>query len=46
MDDLDADVALVYAQPPSGFVAARSALVKELKSAKRKDDAASVAARE
>lgn len=43
MDDLDAAVALVYAQPPSGFVAARGALVKELKAAKRKEDAARVA---
>ncbi len=44
MDDLDAAVALVYAQPPSGFVAARTALVKELKAAKRKKDATEVAA--
>lgn len=44
MDDLDAAVALVYAQPPAGFVGARSALVRELKAAKRKEDAARVAA--
>lgn len=44
MDDLDAAVAVVYAQPPSGFVAARTALVKELKAAKRKEDATEVAA--
>ena len=44
MDDLDAAVALVYAEPPAGFVAARAALVKELKAAKRKEDAARVAA--
>lgn len=43
-DDLDAAIALVYAQPPSGFVAARTALVKELKGARRKDEAARVAA--
>ena len=43
MDDLDAAVALVYAQPPSGFVAARGALVRELKAAKLKEEAAMVA---
>lgn len=43
MDDLDDAIALVYAQPPSGFVAARTALVKELKAAERKHDAAAVA---
>lgn len=43
MDDLDDAIAQVYAQPPSDFVAARTALVKELKAAKRKDAAASVA---
>jgi hypothetical protein len=44
VDDLDAAIALVYAQPASGFVAARGALVKELKAAKRKEEAARVAA--
>lgn len=44
MDDLDAAIALVYAQPPSGFVTARGALVKELKAAKRKEDAAAITA--
>ena len=43
MDDLDAAVALVYAQPPSGFVAARTTLVRELKAAKRKEEAGLVA---
>lgn len=43
-DELDAAIALVYAQPANGFVAARGALVKELKAAKRKDEAARVAA--
>ena len=44
MDDLDPAVALVYAQPLSGFVSARTALVKELKASKRTEDAARVAA--
>jgi hypothetical protein len=44
VDDLDEAIALVYAQNPAGFVSARGTLVKELKAAKRKDDAAAVAA--
>jgi hypothetical protein len=44
VDDLDEAIALVYAQPPSGFVAARAALVKQLKADKCKDEAARVAA--
>ena len=44
MEDLDDAIALVYAQPPGDFVVARTALVKQLKADKRKDDAATVAA--
>jgi len=43
VDDLESAIAHIYAEPPSGFVAARAALVKELKAAKRKGDAATVA---
>jgi hypothetical protein len=44
VDDLDDAIGLVYAQEPTGFVTARNTLVKELKAAKRKEDAAQVAA--
>jgi len=43
VEDLNAAVALLYAQAPAGFVKARAALVKELKAVKRKEDAAEVA---
>ena len=46
MDDQALDEALddLCSQPPEEFVAARNALVRELKSAGRKDDAAMVTA--
>jgi len=44
VEELDAAVARIYAEPPSGYVTARSALVKELKAARRREDAALVAA--
>jgi len=44
VEELSAAVARIYAELPSAFVAARAALVKEPKAAKRKEDAALVAA--
>jgi len=44
VEELDAAVARIYAEPPSGFVTARSALVRQLKATRRKEDAALVAA--
>jgi hypothetical protein len=40
--DLDARLEELFAGPPDGFVAAREAIVKELKQAGRRDDAAMV----
>ena len=40
--DLDARLDELFAAPPDGFVAAREAIVKELKQAGRRDEAAVV----
>jgi hypothetical protein len=43
-DDVDAAVAALYAGPPDEFVAGRDALVRSLRAAARRDDAAAVKA--
>ena len=44
MEEVDVAVARIYAEPPSAFVTARTAMVKDLKAARRKEDAALVSA--
>ena len=44
IDDLDRAIAEVYGGPLDGFVARRDALVKQLRAAKRADDAGRVKA--